>query len=321
MAELVLDPNPPAALNRHPPSPQTRVRWVLRAAYPAPFGTVYVRYNAHVSKKQGSVDVLTPAGKLLQRSGFRETPPDKLSNLRATTLPNGAPLLRFADAQWNYLWAFPDGFDSLFSMSLLLKEQKPVWNGLAMVKSEKGAETGPYVTDCDVPATFAPLPQGHIARGCAAVLFEHRAFLRWVQTGNMVHVEVLNPRGRLLARQRFGTAPAFGVPPRSYFLSALWLDEKRKRGPVVEIRDSDQVLLMVWGQGLTGPLVCASFDDSSSSLSATTVSYERDKNGILEVWESYSERPDENGEGGNNHSTGYRWNGHGFTIIPSPHGP
>ncbi|MBB6051651.1 hypothetical protein [Armatimonas rosea] len=66
------------------------------------------------------------------------------------------------------------------------------------------------------------------------------------------------------------------------------------------------VRVHVFPDGFTKLLCAQDFNDSSSSIAATTVEFSRDKRGLLIVSESYSER-----EGGG-HTTDYFWTGHRF---------
>ena len=168
----------------------------------------------------------------------------------------------------------------------------------------------PHYDDSPVPAGFPQSRCGSTARFGKA-LFDRLYYLRWVSERKQTSLEVLDSRGKTLVRHPL--TDSFVLDKRFISVSADWLDARRKRGPMLIACDSDQVRVHVFTDGLAKLLCTQDFNDSSSSISATTVEFGRDKRGIFTVTESYSERGDEEGNPSeNNHSTEYHWTGRGF---------
>jgi hypothetical protein len=289
------------------------VCWTLKATFPAPHGTVYLRY-ARPDSGEDCLDVLTPDGKRLQRlwdAPLMDKPPVRLSARWLAPGEKKSPLVGFEqkfpddDAPKPVRIAFPDGFAGLCSLSRLYEpKKKHVWDGLQFVEGKPGA------LSADRFAAPERLPASRLGKmtGFGALLLRGRRYLlRWTgQNEKNVALEILSASGRTLIKHRL--KDDFGAT-RSTSLSALWLDEKRQRGPILQTRDSDQVRLHVFSDDLQKLICVQDFDDGSSSLAATTVSFERDKRGVLEVWENYSNSD------GDSSRTGYRWSGSGFGEI------
>lgn len=309
----------PDAVKRAPVLIQHKVLWTLRADYPTSYGTVYLRYSTPEGRGD-SLDVISPQGKIIQR--LMDTPlssrvaPRKLQAGWLTPGRNSGPVLRWeqlppdADRPDRYFLAFPDGFTGLCTLtSVYGSEPNVAWNGISFVDAKYKNE--PDVTVCSEPRIFPKSNRGAQTRFAAAIYDRKRYILRWGQTGMRYWLEVLNAKGKRLALHWL--RDDFAGTSRSS-LGAMWLDEKRERGPVLETRDSDLVRLYVFNEGFTKVICTQDFNDSSSSISATTVSFDRDKRGLLTVSESYSERPDEEGHGGNSSQTNYFWNGSSFVA-------
>jgi hypothetical protein len=302
----------PDAVRRAELAPGHKLRWTLKAEFPAPHGTVFLRYS---EPEQGDnrLDVLTAAGKRLHRLedvGLGAAVP---AGLRAEWLEPHArksPLASFTqpddERKPRRFWlSFPDGFSGICTQSREWGDAtKYAWNGLRFVEAASARQ--PDAIDVSFPSALA---SKNVTRFGAAVFGGRRFLLRWVAAGERATLEVLDVRRRLLGRHRLAddfSATTF----RS--LSAMWLDEKRKRGPILEARDSDSVRLHVFSDNLSRLICAQDFNDGSSSISATTVVFGRDKRGVLTVTESYSERGGEDGSGGESHDTDYVWSGRSF---------
>jgi hypothetical protein len=121
MPELAVDLAPPAAVKRAPLPPGTKLFWTLKAVYPAPDGTVWVRY----SEREGGdspgefFEVLTATGTLLQRAevdtSFSANPPAGRQALYLEPVKRRGPVLYFPAGYLHYLFAFPDGFAGFLS--------------------------------------------------------------------------------------------------------------------------------------------------------------------------------------------------------------
>ena len=332
---LTLVKSPPPAVARVPLpiysqkntnyNPKYVVAWFLKATFPTPDGTVYLRYCVP-EKSQGGDDfleVFTPDGKRLQ--SLRNGPltsqflPARLSARWLAQREHKGLLLYFEqtfhdDKQPKPIFiAFPDGVTGFCSISRAYEHNKKyVWNGLEFIRADPTEDLGAliFAGKFDAPRQLPPTQFGEATRFGAVFARNRRFFLRWTnQVGKRFFLEILDKSGSALARHRLPD----GFDPGG--ISALWLDSKHQRNPIIETRDSDQVRLHVFSDDFQKLLCIQDFNDGSSSISATTVAFERDKRGILEVWESYSERGDEDGSGGASSSTGYRWNGHGFQEV------
>ncbi len=294
-----------------------KIWWVLKAEFPAPHGTIFVRYAAPESGVD-CLDVLTPTGKRLQR--LRDVPlmdkflPVRLQGRWISPYEKKGPLItfeqRFPDDKENktlYL-AFPDGFNGLCTLSRAYDPRKKhVWDGLSFVEEADRTKTGITAERFSAPELLPPSRQRSMTGFGALMKKDRRYLLRWTSQGEKnFMLEILDKTGRVLARHRL--QDDFGATSFT-FLSAMWLDEKRRRGPILEVRDSDQVRLQVFSDDFQRLLCVQDFNDGSSSLAATTVAFERDKRGILEVWENYSSSD------GDHSSTGYRWTGRAFQEI------
>lgn len=312
---LALVSEPPDAVRRAPLPPNHKPYWTLRADFPAPDGTVFLRYSAPESGDD-CLDVLTPGGKRLQRltdTPLVQTPPAALRARYLSPATRRGPLMDFRQPYSGdrtlhlFHLAFPDGLSGVGTLEREFGEGEHAWNGLRFV--EAAAKNSPDALDASTPALFPASLLGERTRFAVAVFGGHRFVLRWTKSGERHTLEILDPRGRRLAVHRL--TDGFSAT-RFTSLSAMWLDEKRARGPVLETRDSDSVRLHVFTEGFQ-KLVCAQdFNDSSTSLYATTVSLRRDGRGVLTVTESYSERGGEDGSGGESHETDYVWTGRGF---------
>ena len=302
----------PDAVRRVPLLPGHKLRWTLKAEFPAPHGAVFLRFSKP-EEGDNCVDVLTAGGKRLHRleaawldavvpGGLRAEwldPRERKGLLTSLTQPDDERIPR-------RLWlAFPDGFSGICTQSRDWGDKpKLAWNGLQFVDAASARQ--PDALDVSAPPTLA---SKSATRFGATVFGKRRFLLRWTKSGERATLEVLDVRGRILGRHRLAddfSATTF----RS--LGAMWLDEKRKRGPILEARDSDSVRLHVFSDDLSRLICVQNFSDSSSSISATTVSFGRDKRGVLTVTESYSERGGEDGSGGESHDTDYVWSGRSF---------
>lgn len=298
------------------------VHWTLKAEFPAPYGTIYLRY-AEPEKWDNCLDVLTPSGKRLQRLrnvSLMDTPlPARLSGRWLAPRERKGPLLAFVqkfpndDAPSPIYVAFPDGFAGFCSISRAYRDDKKyVWNGLEFVEGDsKDDRSGSLSAGrFTAPELLAPTRLGKTTRFGAAFVKNRRYLLRWTNQGDKkFFLEILDASGRTLAQHRRPD----GFDPGG--IGAMWLDSKRHRNPILQTRDSDQVRLHVFSDDFRKLLCVQDFNDGSSSIAATTVAFERDKRGILEVWENYSERGDEDGNGGASSSTSYRWNGQAFQEV------
>lgn len=305
----------PLAVRRLPVPKGYRVSGGLEAHFPAPFGTVYLRYLVH-TELPARLEVVTPQGGLLQRTESRDLPdklPTRLSAHCLDTARKRGPLLRLLDDEWVYLWAFPDGFSGLLSLNQIPHEAEKnhVWSGVSFV--EKGGTVGPDWCRASAPTRLPVSPYGTTVR-FGAVRFETTLFLRWVSERRSTRLEVLDRSGKILARHRL--TDSFTADDDFVGMTADWLDTKRKRGPVLIARTSDSVRVHVFTDGLRA-LVCEQdFSDFSTSISATHTVFGRDKSGLLTVSEDYSERGDEEGNPSeNNHVTDYVWKGKGFVKV------
>ncbi|WP_309715249.1 hypothetical protein [Armatimonas sp.] len=290
----------PAPVRRVALAPGHKLCWMLKAEFPAPHGTVFLRYSAP-EDGDNELLVLTTSGKALQRlrdTGLEKEAPKTLEALWLAPREKKGPLLQLD----HFRLAFPEGFSGLCSLSdLSATETKFAWNGLHFV--EEALKSAPDA-DAFAPPLALPKPKygGQIRFG-AAIFGGRRYFLRFAKAGPLQFLEIATTGGKTLAVHRLESNFA-GAGDTS--LSALWLDDKRKRGPVLVARDSDTVRVHVFTEGLAKLLCAQDFSDSSSSISATTVEFSRDKCGLLIVSESYSER-----EGGG-HTTDYVWTGRSF---------
>jgi hypothetical protein len=314
---LVLIPNPPDAVRQAALVSGHTCRWTLKATFPAPHGTVFLRYS-EPEQGEDALDVLSSAGKLLQRLRDTHLPSDLLK-VAPKTLGAGwldprtqkgpmaiFTLLDYEDKTPYRMWlAFPEGFVGICTLSREWDTTKKyAWNGLEF--TEANERNAPAATDVSPPpALIVP----GTTRFGAAFFGGRRFLLRWTKTGGQITLAILDSRGRLLARHRLQddfSATKFTT------LSAMWLDEKRKHDPILQARDSDMVRLHVFSDDFSRLICVQDFNDSSSSISATTVRFGRDKRGILTVTEIYSERTFDDGSGGESHETNYVWNGHSF---------
>ncbi|MGC4046491.1 MAG: hypothetical protein QM758_22085 [Armatimonas sp.] len=316
---LTLAKTIPDAMKHTPVLILHKVLWTLRADYPAPHGTVYLRFSVQESGED-CLDIITSQGRILQRlmdTPFSlRVPPRKLQAGWLALGRTTAPLLRWEQLPPGenypapYFLAFPDGFAGLCTLSEAYERKTTyAWNGIRFVEAKQKNE--PDVTICSEPRIFpkSKSSMGAQTRFAAAIYGGRRYMLRWGQTGMRYWFEVLDSKGKRLALHWLKDDLA-GTSRST--LGAMWLDEKRHEGLVLEARDSDLVRLYVFTDDF-GKLLCTqSFDDSSSSIAATTVSFDRDKRGLLTVSESYSERPDEEGHGGTSSETNYVWDGHSF---------
>ena len=236
------------------------------------------------------------------------------------------PLLYLRTSTWHLLYAFPDGFSGFFSENSaptrLFKtvrfvpdsrgfvapqwgKERWYWSGASFV----GKASVPDIEEGTPPRQLRLAPTKEETR-FAAVFFDRFYYLRWVTQGKKAILEVLDKSGRRLAHHAL--QDTFGASPRFTFLTAIWADDKRKRQPVVIVRDSDQVRVHVFTDGLRTLLAAQDFNDSSTSISATTVSFGCDKHGLLTVTESYSERGGDDGSPGASSENSYRWTGKEF---------
>lgn len=328
MPELKIDPSPPAAVGRAPVPRGGKAFWTLRAVYPAPYGSVWVRYWEADNNEY--LDVLMASGMLLQRARLDPSPgtdaPVFCEALYLEPTRKRGPLLHLRTVAWHLLYVFPDGFSGFFSENSVPlhssktvrfvpdsrgfvglqpgKERQP-WSGVSFVEEKPG----PDISEGTAPVRLPVSPTQEETR-FAAVFFDHFYYLRWVTRGKKAILEVLDKSGRRLAHHAL--QDTFGASPRWTFLSAIWADDKLKRQPVVIVRDSDQVRVHVFTDGLRTLLAAQDFNDLSTSISATTVSFGRDKHGLLTVTESYSERGGEDGSPGNSRESSYRWTGKAF---------
>lgn len=329
--ELKIDLSPPPAVNRVAVPPGAKVFWILKAVYPAPYGTVWVRYWE--KEYDEYLDIVTASGGLLQRVRLDPSPNQKpplscTAHYLEPTRRRG-PLLYLRSSSWHLFYAFPDGFSGFLSenseaisqfstvhftqdkrgfTALNLGTKRLHWTGVSFADRKSPSEIAD-ISEGSAPRRLPLSPTKEAAR-FAAAHFDRLYFLRWVTKGEKASLEVLDKTGRPLARHAL--RDTFGTSPRSTFLSADWADDRRKRSPVVVVRDSDMVRVYVFSDGLRTLLAVQDFNDSSSSLSATTVSFGRDKHGLLTVTESYSERGGDDGSGGSSHESSYRWTGKSF---------
>lgn len=300
---LALVSSVPEPLRRVALPPDHKVCWTLKAQFPAPHRTVFLRYSAP-DDGDDQLLVLTTSGRALQRlrdTGLERKVPRTLQALWLAPREKKGPLLQLDSLRL----AFPDGFSGLCSLSDLSDtETKFAWNGLRFV--EESLKLAPDA-DTFAPPLGLPKPRyGSQRRFGAASFAGRRYFLRWTQAGRLHYLELASTSGKTLAVHRLedGFAAAGDTS-----LSALWLDDKHKHGPVLVVRDSDMVRVHVFTDGFSKLLCAQDFNESSSSISATTVEFSRDKRGQLIVYESYSER-----EGGG-HTTDYLWTGDRFRQV------
>lgn len=290
----------PEPLRRVALPPDHKLCWTLRAEFPAPHGAIFLRYSAP-DDGDDELLVLTPTGKPLQRlsdTGREKKVPKTLQALWLAPRERKGLLLQLDGLRL----AFPDGFSGLCSLSdVSATETEFVWNGLRFVEAEQRSLPD---ADAFAPPLLLPKPRyGGQRRFGAAIFAGRRYFLRWTKAGPLQYLELATVSGKTLSVHRLDDGFA-GAEDTS--LRALWLDSKRERGPVLVVRDSDMVRVHVFTDGFTKLLCAQDFNDSSSSIAATTVEFSRDKRGLLIVSESYSER-----EGGG-HTTDYFWTGHRF---------
>ena len=313
MPHLSLVASPPDAIRRAPLLPGHKPCWILKAEFPAPYGTVFLRYS---KPEQGDncLDVLTAAGKRLHRLEDVELDASVPGGLRAEWLDSRArkgPLANFTqlddERKPRRFWlAFPEGFSGICTLSREWDDkQKWAWNGLRFVEAENASQ--PDALDVSCPSALASKKRTRFA---AAVFGGRRFLLRWIAAGERATLEVLDVRGRLVARHRL----ADDFSATTFRLDAMWLDEKRKRGPILQTRDSDQVRLHVFSDDLSRLICAQDFSDFSTSISATSVILGRDKRDVLTVTENYSERGGEDGSGGESHDTNYFWSGRSFQV-------
>ena len=300
---VVPDAQVPDAVKSAPLPEGIRVAWTLKAEFPTPHGTVFLRYSAP-EDGDDELLVLTTSGKALQRlrdTGWEKKAPKTLQALWLAPREKKGPLLQLD----HFRLAFPEGFSGLCSLNdLSATETKFAWNGLHFV--EEALKSAPDA-DAFAPPLSLPKPKyGGQTRFGAAIFGGRRYFLRFAKAGPLQFLEIATTSGKTLAVHRLESNFA-GAEDTS--LSALWLDDKRKLGPVLVARDSDTVRVHVFTEGLAKLLCAQNFSDSSSSISATTVEFSRDKRGQLIVSENYSER-----EGGG-HTTDYVWAGDRFREV------
>jgi hypothetical protein len=317
MPELKVITRCPEVVERVPlPKKDTQVLWRLVATYPAPLGTVYLRYSS-----KDMLEIITPFGKLLQRldmsaDSLQATPQEPTATYLPATPARAAvaqaPLLSFFnDGKLLYHFAFPDGFSGFCAISLQDKEDATAvpstWNGLRFV--EKTARNNPDVLRGTVPIVFSTIQKGEV-KCFASAIFDKCYLFRWVKAGKRIHLQILTPKGALLATHPL--ADDFTTELGTDF-TAKWLNKTRKTGPILIARTSDSIRVHVFTQGLTRLICAQDFSDFSTSLSATSANTEYDKKGFLVVTENYSEQGDEEGNpSSNNHTTMYVWNGKKF---------
>ena len=305
----------PVAVERAALLPGYEKFWLLQADFPAPHGTVYVRFS-RPEQGDNCLEVITGSGKFLQRlmdCSAMKTTPQQLGASWLFPKERKGPLLLFRQRypdekeQTPMFLAFPEGFSGLCTLSRQNFAYKPVrWNGIQF--SEAGDVSQPDAEDIDAPLAFR-------RRG-----WESKPDLRWPFLGRIGTFCA----GARTAENSPGISRQVGQDPRapsaerrlwrdeSHEHRATWLDDRRKRGPILIARDSDQVRVQVFSDGFQKLLCAQDFNDSSTSIYATTVALLRDKHGILTISEDYSERGGEDGSPGSSHSTGYVWNGRGF---------
>ena len=311
-----------------------KISGTLRAEFPPPYGAVYLRYATHADNNLTHADnnlleVITPSGTLLQHlvdTAIKVNPAFLHANPSWLAPQNQqeqkGPVIAFRQEllaqdkkpyQHEFRLSFPDGFSHLCTLSDWPTtgekgEPQHVWNGLGFVEE---TEEGKPDADDFSPPTILPKPrQGTQTRFGATVFGTSRYLLRWTRAKSRHYLEISDANGRFLCYHRL--RDDFGTD-KFTTLGALWLDDKRKQDPIVLVRDSDQVRLHVFSEGFTRLLCVQDFNDSSSSIAATTVNLGRTKQGILTITESYSERGDEEGKGGDSHETDYVWDGRRFT--------
>jgi hypothetical protein len=328
MPELKVDSAPPVAVQRVSVPYSGKIFWTLRAVYPEPYSTVWVRYWE--SDNDEYIDILTASGQILQRvrlvTSAGQEPPVICAALYLEPRRQRGPLLYIKSSSLHHFYALPEGFSGFFSESderiefsqplrftqdhrgfvlLQLGKERRHWSG---VRFAEGTE-GPDIVDGTAPVRLPLAPTKEKTRFATAI-FDRVYFVRWVTKGEKAILEVMEKAGKCFAR--YPLRDTFGASQGWSQLSAVWVDDRRKRTPAIIVRDSDQVRVHVFGDGLRTLLAVKDFNDSSSSISATTVSFGRDKKGLLTVTEAYSERGDENGNGGDSHDTNYRWTGRDF---------
>ena len=328
MPEPKIDFVPPIAVGRAPLPKGGKAFWTLRAVYPVPYGSVWIRYWEMDNNEY--LDVLTASGMLLQRARLDPSPgtdaPASCEALYLLPTRKRGLLLYLRTETWHLLYAFPDGFSGFFSensvaiesskavrfvpdsrgiVGLQLGKERRYWSGISFAEGKPG----PHISEGTAPNRLPVSPTQEKTR-FAAVFFDRLYYLRWVTRGQKATLEVLDKSGRRLAHHAL--RDTFGASPRWTFLNAVWADDKHKRQPVVVVRDDDQVRVHVFTDGLRTLLVSQDFNDSSTSISATTVSFGRDKHGLLTVTESSSERGGEDGSPGNSSESSYQWDGKAF---------
>lgn len=78
---------------------------------------------------------------------------------------------------------------------------------------------------------------------------------------------------------------------------------------MLTVRNSDQLRVLVFADGMRALRAVQDFSDFSTSISSTTADLGRDRSGVLTVTETYGEA------GGPDRVTAYRWDGRRFTAV------
>jgi hypothetical protein len=333
---LVRETSSPAALRRPPALPGAKVFWTLKATYPAPYGMVWLRY--YEVGHDPYLELLNAQGQRLQQiplsGSISEKPP---LDLRALYLEPGrqrGPVLYFKTTEYHYLCVFAEGFTNFLSLNTVwIDKEEPhplqieperrgtlglkmgkdtyAWSGVSFVQNPTPSTLSADVYEGKAPLRWPLTPTREETR-FAAVMFHHLYFLRWIPKGERAILEILDKSGRRIAYHNLSSS--FGASPRFTTLTAMWLEEKQKRGPVLEIRESDMLELYVFSDSLRTLHALQDFSDFSNSISSTTTSFGRDKNGLLTVTESTIENEGD-GKQTAPSERNYHWNGKRFVEV------